>query len=385
MLVLTMLMFLLLSQAIGVLARPSNLPGYRDEEIYIACGNAYVMNLTPPILCNFEHPPLAKYIIGALHVLGISRTVFLLLYALSSTMLMLIVYKVSGSLSLALTSSTLLFFDTLFFNSHRFLLLDPIAIFFSLTSLYLALLNRARLSAIAAGAALSSKFSSAPTILATLLVIAKRNGFRKVMEFVAIATLTYALTYLGDLRLGVLAIVEHHIKMFSYMSWKHSFSPALAAIGFLKLLTKVEVWRFGGNIFIYVTNMSNAWSVYSTSIVNGLGNYIVIGVGLGSPTWYTLFPMLLIATYKALVGKDEALEILCAWGWASLLNIIAGPIDWYYSNALPALYACLVTGLKIVTDKKFNIITVLLLATSISLFTTTILGVVPYTITVLQC
>jgi hypothetical protein len=172
--------------------------------------------------------------------------------------------------------------------------------------------------------------------------------------------------------------------MFSYMSWRHSFSPALAVIGFLKLLTKVEVWRFSGNIFIYVTNMSNAWSVYSTSIVNGLGNYIVIGVGLGSPTWYTLFPMLLIATYKALVKKDEALEILCAWGWASLLNIIAGPIDWYYSNALPALYACLVMELKIITGKKFNIVAVLFLALSISLFIATILGAVPYTITVLQ-
>jgi len=106
--------------------------------------------------------------------------------------------------------------------------------------------------------------------------------------------------------------------------------------------------------------------------------YIVVGVGLGSSAWYFLFPALLHATYTAFVERDEALRFVCLWGWLSLLNVVAGPIDWYYANALPVLYAVLGLWFRRVFGKRFKVASATLLVASIAVFFATLLGFAPY-------
>ena len=34
------------------------------------------------------------------------------------------------------------------------------------------------------------------------------------------------------------------------------------------------------------------------------------------------------------MSRDVEVKMASLWAWLSLLNIVAGPIDWYYTNAL---------------------------------------------------
>ena len=373
------LVFIIASLVLGLATGISSLPNYRDEQCYIGCGVAYVSNFTPPILCNFEHPPFAKYVIGFSYVFGFSRVLFLLLYAFSSIFLFLIVYRLSNDLVLSLFSSSFLFFDTLFFNTYRFLLLDPIAVFLSLASLYLAFSACFKSSAILAGLALASKLSSVPTILVSLYIVFRRGGFKKALGFIAIAGLAYLATYIADFGLGLSTVFEHHIRMLSYMGWRHGFSPVLAVIGFLKLLTKVEVWRFGGDISTVLTQIDSFWSIYNISTTIPItSNYIVVGIGMGSTLWYLFTPMLLYNSYRAMVSRDLEAKIASLWAWLSLLNIVAGPIDWYYANALPALYTSTSIALLKISKNRFKKISSILISIQITLSIATAMGIMPY-------
>ena len=372
----TFLLIALASLTLGLLSGSSKLPTYLDEEVYVGCGVAYVLNLTPPALCNFEHPPFAKYVIGATYVLGVSRYLLLLLYALSCSLVFLAVYEVSRSYSVALLPSILLLLDTVFLNTFRFLLLDPVAVFLSVLGTYLLLVGRLGSSALALGLAVASKLSSAPVLLGALYVAHSRRGIRGVAYYTSIALAAYLATYLADLQLGLGAVVEHHVSMLTYMSWRHGLSLPIASVGFLKLLTRVEVWRYGGDVTVVGTEPGLA--TYFTSPPPA-GYYVVLGVGAGTVLWYALVPLLLYLTYGALVGRYPR-----SWGplvlisWLSLLNVAAGPIDWYYANTLPYLYAVSSLALERIAGMRFKVVAVATLCLQATLTALTLLDLLPY-------
>jgi len=373
----TFLLIALASLALGFLSSSSELPAYLDEEVYIGCGVAYVLNLTPPALCNFEHPPFAKYVIGATHVLGVSRYLFALLYALSCSLVFLAAYEVSRSYSVALLPSILLLLDTVFLNTFRFLLLDPVAVFLSVLGTYLLLVGRLGSSALALGLAVASKLSSAPVLLGALYVVHSRRGIRGVAYYTSVALAAYLATYLADLQLGLGAVVEHHVSMLTYMSWRHGPSLPIASIGFLKLLTRVEVWRYGADVTVVVGTEPGS-ATYFTSPPPA-GYYVVLGVGAGTVLWYALIPLLLYLTYGVLVGRSPR-----SWGplvlisWLSLLNVAAGPIDWYYANTLPYLYAVSSLALGRIAGRRIKVVAVATLCLQATLTTLTVVGAIPY-------
>ena len=371
------LLLVLTSFILGLQASSSNLPNYLDERYYISCGTAYVLNLTPPALCNFEHPPFAKYVIGATYVLGVSRYLFALLYALSCSLVFLTVYEVSRSYAVALLPSLLLLLDTVFLNTFRFLLLDPVAVFLSVLGTYLLLVGRLGSSALALGLAVASKLSSAPVLLGALYVAQRRRGIKRVAYYTSIALAVYLATYLADLQLGLGAVVEHHVSMLTYMSWRHGLSLPIASVGFLKLLTRVEVWRYGADVTV-VVGTEPGLATYFTSPPPA-EYYVVLGVGAGTVLWYTLTPLLLYLTYGVLVGRSPR-----SWGplvlisWLSLLNVAAGPIDWYYANTLPYLYAAASLALGRIAGRRFKVVAVPTLCLQATLTALTLLDLLPY-------
>jgi predicted membrane-bound dolichyl-phosphate-mannose-protein mannosyltransferase len=96
-----------------------------DEVVYVDCGLAYVANLTAPYSCNFEHPPLGKYLIGFLELFGLGRFFFLFLLLCSSILAFLISRHVLESGCLAFLVAAFIMLDTVFVNTFRHLLLDP--------------------------------------------------------------------------------------------------------------------------------------------------------------------------------------------------------------------------------------------------------------------
>jgi predicted membrane-bound dolichyl-phosphate-mannose-protein mannosyltransferase len=152
------LYYIVFAQFAGVLTK------YLDEEVYIECGLRYISGLSP-FECNFEHPPFAKYFIGLFSILGIARFIYVGLAPASGVLLYLLIRDFSsGNWICGLTVFSFFLFDTIVFNTHRFLLLDPVALFLALLSVYLLQRGYYSVSAVVAGLAIASKFSVLPLV-----------------------------------------------------------------------------------------------------------------------------------------------------------------------------------------------------------------------------
>ncbi|MEM1900060.1 MAG: phospholipid carrier-dependent glycosyltransferase [Zestosphaera sp.] len=372
----------------------SVLPPYRDESIYIECGLEYVVDFTPPIECNFEHPPLGKYLIGFVVLFGFGRVFYLLFLMFGSSLLVYFLVKnLFASELLGFFAGFLLVLDTVFINSHRFLLLDPLAVFFFLLSLYFVLSRSSLIaSGVFFGLGVACKFSVAPYFLVFMYVFVKRWGFvsrrfiKGLFVFVCVAFVSYLLTYVADLMLGPYAIIQHHIDMFSYMSWRHGFSLPIAVNGLMKLISKVEVWRYGGDFTLTFSTVDSTQVLINSTFVPGSGSFVYLGLGLGSVFWYVMLPSLLINTYYVLARESGFSEsLVCLAGWVSLTTILPGPLDWYYVNALPLLYANVALLVKHLMRSREYFLKHLVLSSVVVQFLVTSLtlaGFIPYRIEV---
>ncbi|MEM3142623.1 MAG: phospholipid carrier-dependent glycosyltransferase [Zestosphaera sp.] len=369
----------------------SSLPSYYDEFIYIKCGLEYVVNLTSPISCNFEHPPLGKYLIGFATLFGFGRFFYLFLMFGSSLLVYFLVKNLFASELLGFFSCFFLILDTVFINSHRFLLLDPLAVFFFLLSLYFVLSRSSLIaSGVFFGLGVACKFSVAPYFLVFMYVFVKRWGFvsrrfiKGLFIFVCVALVSYLLTYVADLMLGPYAIIQHHIDMFSYMSWRHGFSLPIAVNGLMKLISKVEVWRYGGDFTLTFSTVDSTQVLINSTFVPGSDSFVYLGLGLGSVFWYVMLPSLLINTYCVLARESGFSEsLVCLAGWVSLTTILPGPLDWYYVNALPLLYANVALLIKHLMGSREYFLKHLVLSSVVVQFLVTSLtlaGFIPYRI-----
>lgn len=358
------------------------LPAYKDEEVYVECGLRYVAGL-PPIECNFEHPPLAKYVIGASELVRLGRPLYAGLHALSCLLLYLIVYELTKSALLSTFVGGMLALDTLYLNTFRHLLLDPQAALYAVASVYLALKGRHLFSALLGGLGVASKVSAAPYPVALALHTLRRRGPKALLGYVLVSLAAYLAPYVADLTLGPLTVVEHHLEMIKYMSWRHGFSFPIAAIGFLKLITKVEAWR-NPYIFELTVELSEGPTISNISTVfRPEGRLYTVGVGMGTLLWYSFVPALFYLAYVAMTrGLEGDLPTITACAALSLLNAVAGPIDWYYANALPMLYV--VSGVALwralkakAPTARCTVFASLMLAQSIITFAT-LLGAIPY-------
>jgi predicted membrane-bound dolichyl-phosphate-mannose-protein mannosyltransferase len=353
---------------------------YRDELIYVECGLKYISGL-PPFECNFEHPPFAKYFIGLFSILGIARFIYVGLALASGVLLYLLVRNFSsGNWICGLTVFLFFLFDTIVFNTHKFLLLDPVALFFALLSVYLFQRGYYSVSAVVAGLAVASKYSVAPIVAGLwLLLLFKDKRFKESLAYLALAFTTYFSTFIMDLRLGLDGVIRHHVEMFKYMSWRHGFSPGIVALGFMKLIARVEAWRYSGEFTLYIYTSGSMVGLVNETYTPVNKWYLVVYIGGGSPLWYTLLPSLIYATYLVLTSKESrGLNLSVFLSWLSLLNVLAGPIDWYYVNTLPFLYMTLVILIQQITPRHYKWILLLLTAIHIASFTLTTLGLIPF-------
>jgi hypothetical protein len=361
-------------QVVGVLIE------YLDEKVYIECGLRYISG-DLPINCNFEHPPLAKYFIGLFSILGIARFIYGGLALASGVLLYLLVRDFSGGNWICGVSLFLFFlFDTIVFNTHRFLLLDPVALFFALLSVYLFQRGYYSVSAVVAGLAVASKFSVAPIVAGLwLLILVREKRVKECLNYLALAFTTYFSTFIMDLRLGLDGMIRHHVEMFKYMSWRHGFSPGIVALGFMKLIARVEAWRYSGEFTIFISSSDSMVGLVNETYTPVDKWYLVVYTGGGSPLWYTLLPSLIYATYLVLTSKaSKGLNLSVFLSWLSLLNVLAGQIDWYYVNTLPFLYMTLVILIQQTTPRHYKWILLLLMAIHIASFTLTTLGLIPF-------
>jgi hypothetical protein len=109
--------------------------------------------------------------------------------------------------------------------------------------------------------------------------------------------------------------------------------------------------------------------------------FVVVGLGMGSPLWYLLFPALLYTTYLALTNRLDRVGIVAVISsWFSLLNIVAGPIDWYYINVLPYLYMNFAVALKSIFKSRYEAVGIAIAVLCSTMFFATVFNVIPFKI-----
>jgi len=359
---------------------------YKDEIIYINAGLMYIQG-TLPISYNYEHPPLAKYIIGLAAMYNYLRIILYIFCFLTLIAYYMVVYVLCKNKFLAYLSTSILTFDTLYINTYRFALLDPIVACFTLWAMYFGYrylefqdIKFAIISHVIWGLALASKLSAVYIFISWIIIclyisLSKDGILRGITKFLALSLITalvYVLTYIQELIYGGLGVlIQHHVKMMEYMMWRHSPSLPLIANGFLTLMFKISVWNYYTPITIYVEN-NTIVSICGIETAKLIGRYIVFKPGMGSPIWHLFIFLLLLKSIKLFRKPKTYSEILLlSSSWSSLLLLIHGDIDWYY--LLPILFLYMISTYK--TRMKFI---VLLLIASMLYYILFILGIIPF-------
>lgn len=378
-------------------------PQYLDEEVYIKCGIKYINGL-PPVLCNFEHPPLGKYVIGLFVSANAGLLLPILNYFLSLSILYKIIYVLIANKKTTLYAVLLIGFDTSFMYTYMHLLLDPIAFTFLLVAIYLCIItvkNVKRKSpseykdmvflSIFLGLALATKWQTAYSLLGILIIIVwtyfkyfnLKLSFSKIIKLAIILTLVYSSTFVMDLTLGMMEPIDHNIMALTYMSYRHGLSPPLAVIGVIKLLSRIEVWRLAPFVIMYVTTTSVAPNTTSLVLLNSTfvephaRVFTRIGVGVPSVLWPILFPIYLLVIKARLErGRFRELDPLIIIVSTSLLNLLNGPLDWYYVYVVPFLYAIAVP--YILSHRRGRYIATALLLVQLIQYLLFFSGMIPY-------
>ncbi len=383
----------------------SLVPLYLDEKVYIECGIKYISGL-PPVLCNFEHPPLGKYVIGLFESHNAGVILLVLNYFISLIMLYKITYILTKNKIISLYAMLIVGFDTLFMFTYMHYLLDPIAFTFLLLTTYIYILllkniERKNMNTykdlvflgMSLGLTVATKWQTIYSLLGMLIMVLWsyfkafnfKTSFTRIINLSAFAVLAYLTTFAMDMKLGIVEPVIHNAMALAYMSYRHGFSPSLAVIGIMKLLSRVEIWRLASFIVMYVTttivapNVSSLILLNSTYVESPARMLVRIGVGVPSMLWPILFPTYLLVVKARLEGgRFRELDPLIVVTSTSLLNLLNGPLDWYYIYVIPFLYIITIT--YILSHRKGKYIAALLLLAQFIHCLLFFLKVIPYAI-----
>lgn len=386
---------------------------YGDENLYIECGEKMLINGLAPWDCNFEHPPLAKYIIGLFFLAGFPVVLNIVLFWATVAGLYYIFSSVSKEV--ALFSILLLSVDTLFLDVYRHYLLDAPALTFAILSLccFIRWFKKSEvatrtshihivLAGLLAGAALACKWQTVFILtiiplfifwkLIKALVLKEKSIGTIILSFtlfmLALMTLYFFAFIFDGLNYGFFKMITHNIDMFSYMSTRHTLSLPIFLIGFLKLLIKSELWNYVADITIIVKTTTLNQSIPFLELVNSTTinvskRYVVLYVGVGGILWYTFVPSLLIYLWKGLTsGLQRSRFILLAITLASLANILFGPLDWYFIYLIPFMYF-IITDLVLTSVKYGRKMIMLLVLIQGVQFLLVVLDLIPRIITLI--
>ena len=170
---------------------------FSDDKLYALAGWTYIRGASPDTI-NFEHPPLAKYLIGVSELAFMNHT---MLGLVTSILTLIVLYLISRSILrtpiMGLVAPMLLSFDRMYIDFSTISMLDIYATFFATLSIFL-LMSEKRFATpmlgITIGLALSCKWS---TVFLVFIPPAYYVFNRKwqVLRFYPLVLLTAAMTY----------------------------------------------------------------------------------------------------------------------------------------------------------------------------------------------
>jgi len=310
--------------------------------VYIKAGIDY-LNGVAPYYSNFEHPPLAKYIIGVFSVLGMRSY----LPIVTISLIIIITYHIVhylNDIAKAYLYTLIVITDALVINMSFFNLLDNItlvflSLFIYVIVKYISLSSHSNVKMIyilgvLAGLSMASKWSSAyiiiPAILA--LILLDKKFAKNIHVFFIAAIVSYTTPFAMDfIKGGLYLFVKHNIDIAKYMIWRHSITLPLVINGFLTLISKISFWSYQYHEYLTLTIVNSAYVNYTISLLDVNKLLIELNCWLGSFAW----PLMLYSSLKlfcnSIKSKDNIYAILSsAILGSALLPILHGNIAWYY-------------------------------------------------------
>ncbi|WP_455369896.1 phospholipid carrier-dependent glycosyltransferase [[Eubacterium] cellulosolvens] len=175
---------------------------FSDDKLYALAGWRYITGTTPDTI-NFEHPPLAKYLIGLSELLFKNQAMMSLIF---SVMTLFFVYLISKKIlhifPFTLLPILILSLDKMYIQFSSFSMLDIYATFFTTTAILFLILNKNKWNFlflyISVGLALSCKWITFFLIIVIPIYYFLNKNWENVKLYplgLAIAFLTYSATY----------------------------------------------------------------------------------------------------------------------------------------------------------------------------------------------
>jgi len=333
---------------------PGNLEWFiGDNDIYTYAGWKYVHGASPDEI-NFEHPPLAKYLIGLSavvfnnpNVIGAALGVFslLILYELSK--------KILGRSLFALVPVFMLSLERLFISFSSTSMLDIYLVFFLLLSilLYSHVDSDVKLlgGSVALGLATACKLTGMLAIpsLMISIIMRKKSAWKQLLLGVLVAASVYCLNYVWFFILGrsIADFLELQWKMLMFQVGRRYGLPYPPGRLLLTLLTGI-------------VGPETRYTIYADEISKKITTATTYGLSMAPEfnplTWPLSFSGAIISFHEAIRTRNATLLQCCVFFFSFLIPFSMGQgFVWYLLPVLPVGFL-LLTNVLVRIYRKSN-------------------------------
>jgi len=319
-----------------------------DERYYVSAGLEYVAGV-PPVEANFEHPPLAKYVIGFCESVGLGHVCSAVSVYLGCVGVGEALRAMGLSIGVVFAVFLALLFDPLVVSLAAHHLLDTYMFLFAGLLVYVYAVSFRRgfrfsnavVCGVVAGLGLACKLPFALLVLGivfhylfTWFRCGRPRGRLVLLAVALVSCLAiYSLSYLADILYGgPHLLLEHHFRMAAYMLQAHSPSLATVGNGVLLYMLRLEAWRDAGTLRVTIRVLNETLSpiVETTSLGPQHIGFIMFRPYMAN----LLLPISPIAAL-CLLKPDPLALLFGLTHLACLTMLLFGPIWWYY--CLPLL------------------------------------------------
>lgn len=307
---------------------------------YIPAAVAYVKGALPNTI-NFEHPPLAKYIIGAFALyLGSPNFSSLLFGALAVSAALGLARKLISVGQSAWIVIWLLTFDQINITISIDPMLDVFMLAFALIGIYLVVdreeTTRFALAGLCFGLAMASKWVALFLLIPALLFIILQRHYLGAGVMLTVAVTAYTVAYLPLIaRQGLPAYLGLQLQMFSYMLSQHG-----ATYGILPVVNRLI------GPFIFISSNAPLYRLWQSHL---FGNYFIsLDEGVNPFISYLTFPVLYFQIRKSRSNNPTRVraQLLLAMGFFFAWYVLfADPVATWHYAPIDALAAILATDL----------------------------------------
>jgi hypothetical protein len=334
-----------------------------DNLIYALAGWKYVHGVSPDQF-NYEHPPLAKYIIGLSEVLFNNENVIGVLLGVT---LLFVVYQLAKALLrdpiFALLPVYALSLERLFIGLSSTSMLDIYYVFFLFLSLFFFITGTGTLGTLAGSVALG--MSIACKVVAGLafiplvaLALAERRRFKTILFPMAIVPLVYVLSYvvLFMSGRGLPDFVEVQLKMFGLHYEARSAMMYPSGRWLLTFLTGIigPETRF----LVYVNGEVQVVTKHGLNLAHEFNPL----------TWPLCFSASILSLHEGITVKRRSLIHLSLMFLTFLAFLSVGPCQvWHLFPLLPVGLLLISVRFKRMYDHSRTRVSVLLLISYVAM------------------